>query len=290
MDGSQFSQGLLQLMRHFDLAGWKHFSTTTAAEIPEGWLQPWLPEAGRGAAAQTAAGVGNIAAPSAAIATAVPAGSASGGVAGRATPGTKIIGGNWELPQLPVAEREAQLAAVNAEVVACRRCTDIVCYRRRTVLGEGHLQPKVCFFGEAPGADEDEQGRPFVGAAGQLLDKIIGAMRLRREEVYILNALKCRPPQNRTPLPDEIEHCRGYALRQLDILQPEYLILLGSVAVRSVLNSTESIGRLRGRFHQFKQSKVLVTYHPAYLLRAPDAKKLVWEDVQLVMRAMQEQG
>lgn len=203
-----------------------------------------------------------------------------------AAPSVKGTGGAWTLPQLPLLEREARLHTLDAEVQACRKCEDIVCYRRRTVFGEGTLQPRVCFFGEAPGADEDAQGRPFVGAAGQLLNNIINAMKLKREEVYILNSLKCRPPQNRTPLPEEIENCRPYAEHQLDILQPEFLILLGAVAVRTVLQSTESVGRLRGRFHEYRQAKVLVTYHPAYLLRNPAAKKSVWEDVQLVMREL----
>ena len=192
----------------------------------------------------------------------------------------------WQMPALGMAEREQRLAELNAQVRACRKCEELVCYRRQTVFGEGDLRPRVCFYGEAPGADEDAQGRPFVGAAGKLLTDIIRAMRLTREEVYILNSLKCRPPQNRTPLPQEVENCRPYALAQLEILQPEFIILLGAVAVRSVLQSTDSVGRLRGRFHQFHGARVLVTYHPAYLLRNADAKKLVWADVQLVMREL----
>ncbi len=194
----------------------------------------------------------------------------------------------WSLPQLSIEERQQKLSDLNAQVVACRKCEELVCYRRQTVFGEGHLRPRVCFFGEAPGADEDAQGRPFVGAAGRLLSDIIRAMKLNRDDVYILNSLKCRPPQNRTPLPEEIENCRPYALTQLAILQPEYLILLGAVAVRSVLQSNDSVGRLRGRFHQFHGAKVLVTYHPAYLLRQPEAKRLVWTDVQMVMRDLQQ--
>ena len=194
--------------------------------------------------------------------------------------------GRWQLPALELAERQNRLAELDLQVRGCRKCEELVCYRRQTVFGEGHLQPRVCFYGEAPGADEDAQGRPFVGAAGKLLSDIIRAMRLSREEVYILNSLKCRPPQNRTPLPEEVENCRPYALAQLEILQPEFIVLLGAVAVRSVLQSTEPVGRLRGRFHHFHGAKVLVTYHPAYLLRNVEAKKLVWADVQLVMRAL----
>lgn len=184
------------------------------------------------------------------------------------------------------AVRLTKLEALNEQVKACRKCAELVCYRRQTVFGEGHIRPKVCFFGEAPGADEDAQGRPFVGAAGRKLDDIIRAMKLKREEVYILNSLKCRPPQNRTPVPEEINNCRPFALTQLEILQPEFIVLLGSVAVRSVLQTEESVGRLRGRFHHYHGARVVVTYHPAYLLRTPEAKKLVWSDVQMVMREL----
>ncbi len=180
----------------------------------------------------------------------------------------------WQLPSMDDATRLAKLEALNEQVKACRKCEELVCYRRQTVFGEGHIRPKVCFFGEAPGADEDAQGRPFVGAAGRLLSDIIRAMRMTREEVYILNSLKCRPPQNRTPVPEEISNCRPFALTQLEILQPEFIVLLGAVAVRSVLQTDESVGRLRGRFHHFHGARVVVTYHPAYLLRTPEAKKL----------------
>jgi DNA polymerase len=149
------------------------------------------------------------------------------------------------------------------------------------------LNPKVCFFGEAPGADEDKQGIPFVGRAGQLLDKIIEASQLRRpEDVYILNSLRCRPPNNRTPAPEEVENCRPFFEMQLEVLQPKYIVCLGAVAVRAILQTNVSIGSLRGKFHNYRGAKVLVTYHPAYLLRNPDAKKLVWEDMQILMKDM----
>lgn len=194
--------------------------------------------------------------------------------------------GTWQQPGLSQEERRLKLSELDAQVKGCRKCDELVCYRRQTVFGEGNLQPRVVFFGEAPGADEDAQGRPFVGPADKLLNDIIGAMRLSREDVYILNSLKCRPPQNRTPLLEEVDNCRQYALAQLEILQPEFIILLGAVAVRSVLQTSDSVGRLRGRFHQFHGARVLVTYHPAYLLRSPEAKKLVWADVQMVMREL----
>jgi DNA polymerase len=141
-------------------------------------------------------------------------------------------------------------------------------------------------FGEAPGADEDRTGEPFVGAAGQLMDKILVASGLKREDVFIMNALKCRPPNNRTPTDVEIENCRPFFEAQLETIQPEYIVCWGSVAVRAVLKSTESVGRLRGRFHHYRGAKVLVTYHPAYLLRNPDAKRLTWEDMKFLMREL----
>ena len=192
----------------------------------------------------------------------------------------------WTLPVLSVDQRREKLEGLDAQVRACRLCEHIVHYRRQTVFGEGPLQPKVCFMGEAPGADEDRLGRPFVGRAGQLLDRIIAAMKLRREDVYILNALKCRPPQNRTPDPQEIENCRPWVETQLEVLQPEFIVCLGAVAVRSLLRSTSPIGRMRGRFHQYKGARVVVTYHPSYLLRNESAKRFVWEDMKMLMREL----
>ena len=192
----------------------------------------------------------------------------------------------WSLPVLDPATRLHQAEQLAAQVKACRRCPDIVGFRHQTVFGSGPLDATVCFMGEAPGADEDRLGEPFVGKAGQLLTKIIAAMKLSRDEVYILNALKCRPPQNRTPVPEEIDNCRPYVEAQLDLLKPKYIVCLGAVAVRSILQSTLSIGRLRGRFHEYRGAKVVVTYHPSYLLRNESAKRMVWEDMQMLMREM----
>ncbi len=192
----------------------------------------------------------------------------------------------WSLPTLSVEERRAHFDVLSAEVANCRKCSDIVCFRQQTVFGAGPLQPTVCFLGEAPGADEDKSGQPFVGRAGQLLTKIIEAMQLKRDEVYILNALKCRPPQNRTPVPEEIEQCHPFVEAQLEILQPKFIVCLGAVAVRSLLGLTLSVGSLRGRFHQYRQARVIVTYHPSYLLRNESAKKLVWQDMQMLMQEL----
>jgi uracil-DNA glycosylase family 4 len=142
-------------------------------------------------------------------------------------------------------------------------------------------------MGEAPGADEDRQGLPFVGRAGQLLtDIIVKGMGLKREDVYILNTIKCRPPENRTPTPEEAANCREFLEQQLDILRPEFICCLGAVAAQNLLATTASIGQLRGRVHDFRGIKVVCTYHPAYLLRTPAAKRQTWDDVQMLMKEM----
>jgi DNA polymerase len=183
-------------------------------------------------------------------------------------------------------DNTSRLAVLAQEVTGCTRCSELARCRTQTVFGVGDARAELCFVGEAPGADEDAKGEPFVGAAGQLLTKIITAMGLERRDVYICNVLKCRPPGNRTPAPDEISQCRGYLERQLEILQPKYICALGSIAAKTLLDSTLSIGRLRGRFHQYRGIPVLCTYHPAYLLRNPDAKRDVWDDIQILMREM----
>lgn len=186
----------------------------------------------------------------------------------------------------PPNDRGAALAAIAKKVAGCTRCDELARTRTQTVFGVGNPHSRLVFLGEAPGADEDRQGEPFVGAAGKLLTKIIEACTLRREDVYILNILKCRPPGNRNPQPLEAANCREYLDGQLAIIQPEYICCLGSVAAQNLLDTTESIGRLRGRFHDYQGIKVLCTYHPAYLLRNPSAKRQVWEDMQLLMAEM----
>jgi DNA polymerase len=180
----------------------------------------------------------------------------------------------------------AALDAVRCEVAQCARCAELAAQRTQTVFGTGNPTPRLCFLGEAPGEDEDRQGEPFVGRAGQLLNKIIEACTWKRGETFILNVLKCRPPGNRTPQPDEVANCRGYFERQLEILQPEFICCLGAVAAHALLRTTRSLGQLRGQFHTYRHSRVLVTYHPSYLLRQPEMKRAAWEDMQLLMRAM----
>jgi DNA polymerase len=190
-------------------------------------------------------------------------------------------------PPAPVAPASADsLELIRQEVAACQACNELACTRTQTVFGVGNPRARLCFLGEAPGADEDRQGEPFVGRAGQLLTRIIEACTLKRSDVYILNVLKCRPPGNRTPAPDEVENCRGFLDRQLALIKPEFICCLGSVAAQTLLRSTTPISRLRGKFVDYRGIKVLCTYHPAYLLRNPAAKKDVWDDMKILMREM----
>lgn len=183
-------------------------------------------------------------------------------------------------------DRVQALAVLRNEVAACTRCAELTAGRTQTVFGVGPADARLCFFGEAPGADEDASGIPFVGRAGQLLTKIIEACTLSRDEVYILNVLKCRPPGNRPPQPEEVANCRGYFERQLAIIQPEFICCLGTSAAQSLLQTTEPIGKLRHRWFDHGTARVICTYHPSYLLRNPAAKRDVWEDMKVLMAAM----
>jgi uracil-DNA glycosylase family 4 len=188
---------------------------------------------------------------------------------------------------LPEPERVRELASLAAVVSTCLRCEELARTRTHTVFGEGSPTARLMFIGEAPGADEDRTGRPFVGRAGQLLtDMITKGMGLRREEVYIANILKCRPPNNRDPLPDEAANCVGYLERQIAIIRPEFLCLLGRISAQRLLETALPMARLRGRWHKYRGVPTIVTYHPAALLRNPGWKKDTWEDLQMLMRAM----
>lgn len=178
------------------------------------------------------------------------------------------------------------LEAVRRDVAACTACSELACTRKQTVFGVGNPHARLCFLGEAPGADEDAQGEPFVGRAGQLLTKIIEACTLRREDVYILNVLKCRPPGNRNPQPHEVANCREFLDRQLALIKPDFICCLGTIAAQTLLETDTPISRLRGKFVDYKGIPVMCTYHPAYLLRNPAAKKDVWEDMKVLMRRM----
>lgn len=180
-------------------------------------------------------------------------------------------------------DRGEAFHALSLEAANCRQCP-LAQTRKNVVFGAGSLSAQVVFVGEAPGADEDEQGLPFVGKAGQLLTNIITAMGLTRKEVYICNILKCRPPGNRTPLPEEIRLCEPFLKRQLSLIAPQIICALGSVAAKALLRTETPISALRGRFQLYEGIKLMPTYHPAYLLRNPSAKKQVWDDVQLIMK------
>lgn len=169
------------------------------------------------------------------------------------------------------------------EISSCKKCP-LGRTRTKFVFGEGAPDAGLVFVGEAPGQDEDLQGRPFVGAAGQLLTKIIEAIKLKRSEVYICNILKCRPPGNRNPLPEEIKQCEPYLRTQLEIIKPRVICALGTFAAQTLLQTAVPISKLRGRIHYYQNIKLVPTYHPAALLRNPGWKRPTWEDVQLVRK------
>jgi uracil-DNA glycosylase len=179
-----------------------------------------------------------------------------------------------------------ELTVLAKQVAPCTRCPELAATRTQTVFGVGSVNPEICFIGEAPGADEDAQGEPFVGAAGQLLNRIIAACGMKREDVYICNILKCRPPGNRTPLPNEAANCREYLERQLELVRPKYIVALGACAAQNLLNTKLSIGKLRGQFHEYRGIPVLCTYHPAFLLRSPDKKRDVWQDMKQLLQRL----
>jgi uracil-DNA glycosylase len=178
-------------------------------------------------------------------------------------------------------ERDSKLTSLKKQVAACRRCQELAETRTQTVFGVGNPEARVMFVGEAPGADEDKTGEPFVGRAGQLLNKIIEASKMTREEIYICNILRCRPPGNRAPVPEEAANCREFLDGQIEIVDPEYIICWGSTAAHNLLDTKAPIGKMRGKFFDYKGIKVLCTYHPSYLLRQPSAKAQVWEDIKL---------
>ena len=170
-------------------------------------------------------------------------------------------------------------------VRACK-CCQLCLTRTNTVFGEGNPNAELMFIGEGPGRDEDLQGRPFVGKAGKLLDKMIEAMRLHRSDVYIANVVKCRPPNNRTPLPDEAASCINYLRWQIYLIRPKAIVLLGATAAHFLLNETQGIMRLRGKWLDYQGIPVMPTFHPAFLLRQESAKKDAWSDLQQVMKRL----
>ncbi len=197
----------------------------------------------------------------------------------------------WE-PLLPLGGKPAPLQRLSLrelESVALQ-CTECKLHRGRThvVFGVGNPKAELMFVGEAPGRDEDLQGEPFVGRAGQLLTRIIEAIGLARRDVYIANVIKCRPPNNRNPQEDEIARCEPYLTRQIELIQPKVIVALGTYAAQTLLKTNLPISQLRGRFHRFHSTRLMPTYHPAFLLRNPERKRAVWEDMQLVQRELRQ--
>jgi len=186
---------------------------------------------------------------------------------------------------IPVEERADALAAIHEDLGECRRCA-LHKARNTIVFGVGNPAARLMFVGEGPGADEDAQGLPFVGRAGQLLNNMITAMGLTREECYIANVVKCRPPGNRTPEPDEANTCSPFLFRQIDAVRPQVLVALGATAATYLLGARQPLAALRGRVHAFRGMSLIVTYHPAFLLRDPRQKKEAWADLQIAMKEL----
>jgi DNA polymerase len=197
---------------------------------------------------------------------------------------SKKKGGGKELS--PEGKARA-LAKLSEEIGDCTRCK--LCKgRQNIVFGVGNPNAKIMFIGEGPGRDEDIQGEPFVGRAGQLLTKIIEAMGHKRSDVYIANIVKCRPPNNRNPEPDEVATCKPFLIRQVETIRPRVIVCLGSVATQNLLETDSKITRMRGKFTEWQGTPVMPTYHPAFLLRNPNMKKPVWEDMQQVMELLKD--
>jgi uracil-DNA glycosylase family 4 len=188
----------------------------------------------------------------------------------------------WGYPKSPVAET---LKDVRRDLGDCRRCK-LSEGRKNIVFGAGNPNARLVFVGEGPGHEEDQRGEPFVGAAGRLLTKIIEAMNFTREQVYICNIIKCRPPENRNPMPDEIQACSPFLRRQISSIKPDFICALGTFAAQTLLETSVPISKLKGCFHDYMGIRVLPTYHPAYLLRNPGKKRDVWEDMQKLMTAL----
>ena len=198
--------------------------------------------------------------------------------------------------QFVAPDKADLLAPIRERVRVCTKCPHLACSRTQTVFGVGNPDAELMFIGEAPGADEDKQGEPFVGRAGQLLTRIIATMGFTREQVYIANILKCRPDTaagsfgNRPPTPREMQTCRPYLVEQIDVIEPKVLVALGAVAVEGLLGTRGTMRELRGRWHSYNGTPLMITYHPAYLLRnqTPSEKRKVWEDMLLVLERLEK--
>ena len=195
------------------------------------------------------------------------------------------------MPQpLQAPETKLDWDGLAGAIAGCQACPELVGNRSRTVFGVGNRQADLMVIGEAPGVDEDRQGEPFVGRAGQLLNLMLQAIDFPRQQVFIANILKCRPPNNRDPHVEEAERCESFLLRQLELVQPKVILSVGRISAHNLLKTDQAVGRLRGRVHWFGERRipVVVTYHPAYLLRSPEQKAKAWDDLQLALRTLRQ--
>jgi DNA polymerase len=210
------------------------------------------------------------------------AATSSGMTPAKTTASAKVASTPSTLPPV-IGDKPTALKLIRKDIGDCTRCR---LHKGRTnlVFGVGNVNAELMFIGEGPGADEDAKGEPFVGRAGQLLNNMISAMGIKREDVYIANVVKCRPPSNRTPEKDECDTCSPFLMRQIDVVKPKVIVALGAVAAKNLLAVSDSMANLRGRWYDFRDSKLAVTYHPAYLLRDPRQKKETWKDLQMVMK------
>jgi uracil-DNA glycosylase family 4 len=195
-------------------------------------------------------------------------------------------------PPEPLQAPEAGLDwdGLAGAIAGCQACPELVRNRSRTVFGVGNRQAELMVIGEAPGVDEDRQGEPFVGRAGQLLNLMLQAIGFPRQQVFIANVLKCRPPNNRDPHAEEAERCEAFLLRQLELVNPKIILSVGRISAHNLLKTDDTVGRLRGRVHYFGERRIplVVTYHPAYLLRSPEQKAKAWDDLQLALRTLRQ--
>jgi DNA polymerase len=273
-----------ELLQYLADIGWSDLYLPAGSGAPSGAQAPRATSPEREAKALSKGAV-TVASgsPSHAVPGATPAIVSAGGAAPVAeTPrGLGGMGGPVAAARRPAAEVEAELAALAGQVAGCRQCK-LCTTRTQTVFASGDPHARLMLVGEGPGAEEDRQGVPFVGAAGELLNRILAAIGLRREEVYVANIVKCRPPGNRDPEPDEVRACRSYLERQIDLVRPAVIVALGRIAAHELLGNDFSLTRLRGDWHEVRGIPVRVTYHPAALLRNAAYKRPTWEDMQLV--------
>lgn len=284
-----------ELLQYLADLGWSDLYLQTGSGAPSGAQKAGGPSAEREAKASSK---GTASAASAGSSGRVP-GAASGVAHGAASPGDDKQDASAPRGVSPVAalrrpeaEVLAELAAVAEQVAGCRQCK-LCTTRTQTVFASGDPGARLMLVGEGPGAEEDRQGLPFVGAAGELLNKILAAIGLARDAVYVANIVKCRPPGNRDPEPDEVRACRGYLERQIDLVRPDVIVALGRIAAQELLGTDASLSRLRGDWHEVRGIPVRVTYHPAALLRNAAWKRPTWEDMQLVrdrLHAAEEGG